>query len=317
MKRTFLLCAVFLSALTTFAQVENGDERWTNIDWKEDSTEIVTIDDIIKEQQAVTSRNTREKHYADVWGRRGFFNIAYNNTASLMPVPGEVVQTGYAPIAKGQFNGVTADWSAALQRGRNYRLHKKPIANTVQINLDYTGLDLSVSHYQPAASKVLYDSREKYTMNVENGTKSYYYTPWNLEKYEATYGMSLGPSITIAPFNYVNYDGLHFMKLNVYYHFGYQASVLYMLNNKDADANPHTEYSATKNYDEMATNLKLLWGHGMYTSFGMDLSWKVIGVGFESRTGKTRYQPLNTSDFGTTASNFNSSFTRFYIQFRM
>ena len=81
MKRTFLLCAVFLSALTTFAQVENGDERWTNIDWKEDSTEIVTIDDIIKEQQAVTSRNTREKHYADVWGRRGFFNIAYTSNS--------------------------------------------------------------------------------------------------------------------------------------------------------------------------------------------------------------------------------------------
>jgi|GEM_PF-424969 len=323
MKRTFLLCAACLSVLTTFAQVVNEDERWTNIDWKEDSTEIVTIDDIIKEQQAVTSRNTRENHFADVWGRRGFFNIAYNKSASLMPVPGEKVQTGYSPIAGGYYNGSTADWktvsdwSVALQKGRNYRLHKKPIANTVQICLDYTGLDLSASHYRAAVGSTLYDSRQKITMTKDGSTKSYYYTPWNLEKYEGTYGMSLGPSVTIAPFNYVNNDGIHYMKLNVYYHVGYQVSVLYMPNKKEADANPHTEYSETKNYDDMSTNLKLLWGHGFYTSFGMNLSWKVIGLGFETRTGKTRYQPLNTSDFGTTANNFNSSFTRFYIQFRM
>ena len=73
MKRNILLLfAAVTSAVTAFAQVENENSRWSNIDWKEDSTEIVTIDDIIKEQQDVTSRNTREKHYADVWGRRGF-----------------------------------------------------------------------------------------------------------------------------------------------------------------------------------------------------------------------------------------------------
>lgn len=318
-KRNILLLAALLPVLTSLAQVENGDSRWTNIDWKEDSTEIVTIDDIIKEQQAVTTRNTREKHYADVWGRRGFFNIAYNKNASLMPVTANTVETGYQKIAGGYFNGVTADWSFALQKGQNYRLHRKPIANTVQICLDYTGLDLSVSHYRPAVGQYLYDSSKKRPGTDKDGkNKSYYYIPWNLEKYEATYGMSLGPSITIAPFNYVNYDGIHFLKINAYYHVGYQASALYMMNNKDVDANiSPANATESKGQTDMADNLKLLWGHGLYTSFGVNLSWKVIGVGFETRSGATCYRPLSTADFGYVASDFRSDFTRFYIQFRM
>lgn len=311
MKKRLLLFAACLSVLTAFAQVENEDNRWSNLDMKEDSTEIVTIDDIIKEQQDVTSRNTREMHYASVWGRRGFFNIAYNKEATL--TPWHPVETGYAPIAKGYFNGGKADWSFALQKGRNYPLHKKPIANTVQICLDYTGLDLSASHYFASAGQYLYDSSQKFDVTTDGKTKSYYYTPWNLEKYEATYGMSLGPSITIAPFNYVNYDGIHYMKINIYYHVGYQASVLYMVNNKSKDANQ----LVSSDFNNMAENLKLLWGHGLYKAYGASMSWKSIGVGFEKRTGDTKYQPLNTADFGKKTNGFKSNFTRFYIQFRM
>lgn len=311
MKKRLLLFAACLSVLTAFAQVENEDNRWSNLDMKEDSTEIVTIDDIIKEQQDVTSRNTREMHYASVWGRRGFFNIAYNKEATL--TPWHPVETGFAPIAKGYFNGGKADWSFALQKGRNYPLHKKPIANTVQICLDYTGLDLSASHYFASAGQYLYDSSQKFDVTTDGKTKSYYYTPWNLEKYEATYGMSLGPSITIAPFNYVNYDGIHYMKINIYYHVGYQASVLYMVNNKSKDANQ----LVSSDFNNMAENLKLLWGHGLYKAYGASMSWKSIGVGFEKRTGDTKYQPLNTADFGKKTNGFKSNFTRFYIQFRM
>ena len=311
MKKRLLLFATCLSVLTAFAQVEKEDNRWSNLDMKEDSTEIVTIDDIIKEQQDVTSRNTREMHYASVWGRRGFFNIAYNKEATL--TPWHPVETGFAPIAKGYFNGGKADWSFALQKGRNYPLHNKPIANTVQICLDYTGLDLSASHYFSAAGQYLYDSSQTFDVLTDGKTKSYYYTPWNLEKYEATYGMSLGPSITIAPFNYVNYDGIHYMKINIYYHVGYQASVLYMINNKSKDANQ----LVSSDFNNMAENLKLLWGHGLYKAYGASMSWKAIGVGFEKRTGDTKYQPLNTADFGKKTNGFKSNFTRFYIQFRM
>lgn len=307
MKKSILLFAACLSALTTFAQVENGDNRWTNIDWKEDSTEVVTIDDIIKEQQAVTSRNTREMHYADVWGRRSFFNIADNTPASLTPKT--PLETGYAPLNQGRFLGANADWSVALQRGRNYCLHKKPIANTLQINIDYSGLDLSVSHFKGVGG---YNSSAKHEEESDGRMKSYYYIPWNLEKYEATYGMSLGPSITIAPFNYIDVDGLHFFKINAYYHVGYQVSVLYMRNNKELDEN-HTG----QGYEYMSENLKLSWGHGMYKAFGASLSWKAIGVGFEKRMGSTKYQSLNTADFGKSTYDFDSNFTRFYIQFRM
>ena len=273
MKKRLLLFATCLSALTAFAQVEKEDNRWSNLDMKEDSTEIVTIDDIIKEQQDVTSRNTREMHYASVWGRRGFFNIAYNKEATLKP---------WNPA---ETNNMKADWSFALQRGHNYVLHRKPIANTIQICLDYTGFDLSASHYNASTGQ-----------NVRGGIR----IPWNLEKYEATYGMSLGPSLTVAPFNYVGYDPIHYMKFNVYFHVGYQVSLLYLFNNEDK---------------EIANNL--LWGHGLYKAFGACMSWKAIGVGFEKRAGNTSYMPFNTTTFGSDKKGFHSNFTRFYIQFRM
>ena len=125
--------------------------------------------------------------------------------------------------------------------------------------------------------------------------------------------MALGPSLTIAPFNHTRARGLHYLKLNAYYHIGYGVSFMFMKNNEDVDQNQ----SSDSDHANMKDNLKLMWGHGLTNSFGISLSWKVIGVGYEHRSSTMKYKSMNTKDFEDATYKFNSSTNRVFIQFRM
>lgn len=304
MKRKIIVLITSVLALGASAQIVNGDERLQNIDWTEDSTEITTINDIINEQQDVSTRNSNVSHFEDVWSRRGYFNISFSNTTLD---PADKIETGINDINNGIVPTYKSSWGAAIQLGRSYRLHKKPIANTLQFNIDYTYIDLGVSHFKA-------EGDECYDSHVKRNNDKYYYIPWNLEKYEANYSMSLGPSMTIAPFNYVNSLGLHYLRLNFYYHIGYGVSFLYMLNDKDADKN---RLNQDTDYKNMSDNMKLCWGHGLTNSFGLSLTWKFIGLGYEHQSRNIRYKSMNTKEFEDETYKFDSSVNRFFIQFRM
>ena len=305
-KKLFLLITT-MSFTSAFAQNVNGDEQQQYIDWAEDSTEVTTISDIIKEQQEINSRNSSYRHFEEVWSRRGYFNIAFCN--STLDPDGQI-PTG---IDGGVVSKFKSDWGASIQLGRSYRLHKKAIANTLQFNIDYTYIDLGINHFKAEDGQYLYDSSNKKTVTSGGKSETYYYLPWNLEKYEANYSMSLGPSVTIAPFNYVRAKELHHLKLNFYYHIGYGVSFLYMKNMKEADKNQTHD----SDYKEMSDNLKLCWGHGLTNSFGFSLSWKVIGIGYEHRSATWKYKSMNTKEFEDDSNKFKSATNRFFIQFRM
>lgn len=288
------------------AAAQQDNPGAADIDWSEDSTEIVTIQDIIHVQQRQTSRNATESHFDKVWGRKGFLNFAYNK-ATLTP-KGNFL-TG-VPLNGGIVANMSSDWGVTIQYGRNYRLHKTPIANIVNFYIDYTGLDLGVNHFKAEGNgKNLYDSNQKFTDDGD----SYFYTPWNLEKYEVNYSMTLGPSVTIAPFNQTNNRQLHFLKLNLYYHIGYHASMLFMSGNANADIN-QTE---NDDHEKVKDAPKIDWGHGLTQSFGLNLSWKTIGIGYEHRTRTVKYKSVSTSVFGKGKYEFKIPDNRLYIQLRM
>ncbi len=313
MKRKFIFILTCLFSTAVFAQVGN-DEGNVSIDWSEDSTDITTIKDIIKVQQQVTNRNATEQHFNDVWGRRGYFNFSYNNT-KLTPK-----ETNYPNGLNGYVGEFKSDWGASIQYGRSYRLHKKPIANVALFNIDYTGIDLNVNHFKAEGTgDYKYNSSSKHTEKDDDGkTEEYYTIPWNMEKYEINYGMSLGPSLTLAPFNLLRGNGLHFIKINAFYHIGYNVSMIYSPNDKKLDANNDKVDGYNRDaYEAMESNLKMSWGHGMIQSFGVNLSWKAIGVAFEHRTGKIKYKAMNTSDFGKNEYEFTSTTNRISLQIRM
>lgn len=317
MKRTIAVSAAFFFALAVAAQEDVSTTGTTgNIDWSEDSTEIVTIQDIINIQQKQTNRNATENHFDNVWGRRGFFNFAFNGS-KLKPQGN--YETGLSELNNGKVAEMKSDWGFTLQYGRSYRLHKQPISNLLSFYIDYTGIDLTVNHFKSESGPKLYNSAA--VKRNPNGTDSCYYMPWNLEKYEISYGMTIGPSVTVAPFNTMSNQELHFLKLNLYYHIGYHASMIFMPDDEGADKNEVNPLTSPRidreRHETVADNLKMAWGHGLTHSFGLNVSWKTIGLGFEHRSRTVKYKVANTSDFGKDKYEFSVPDNRIYLQLRM
>ena len=310
MKKKLIFSITCLIAICAYGQDVNEPNLPMTFNWQEDTTEVTTINDIIRMQQDVTNKKFAESHYRDVWSRKGYFNISYNSTTLT---PDQSIPTG---VGGGVVPEFKSDWGVSLNIGRSYALHKSPIANMLQFNFDFSYIDLNVNHFKHEGDgKNLYDSRE-----VLPGTTDKFFTPWNLEKYDFNYGMSVGPSISIAPFTSTNVSGLHHIKLNAFFHVGYHVSLLYMLNDEEADMNQGddpTDPIAVERYEKMKDNLKLDLGHGLITSFGFSVTWKFIGLGYEHRSGSLEYKSLSKNDFSNEKYKFKSSTNRVFIQFRM
>ena len=307
MKKKLTLSLACLLAISVYGQDINNQDLLQNVNWKEDSTEITTIDDIVKMQQDVTNKKFKASHYREVWSRKGYFNIGYNTTTLS---PDGDIKTG---VGNGLVPDFKSSWGVSIQAGRSYALHKTPIANILQFNIDFSYIDLNVNHFKKEGDGTnLYDSSQL----LDSDGK--FYTPWNLEKYDFNIGMAVGPSVSIAPFTATSVAALHHVKFNAFFHVGYHASLLWMMNDSDADVNQKTSADFNEaRYDIMDNNLKLDLGHGLITSFGFSVNWKFIGVGYEHRSGALKYKSLSTKDFGNDTYKFKSSTNRIFIQFRM
>ncbi len=307
MKRKCFFMISFLLSLTVHAQ---QNETQDDIDWKEDSTEIISIADIVKEQQKLTTIMLNDSHKNDVWRRRSFTNISFLSTKLS---PKNDIPSG---IRDQSVKDMKNKWGVSIQSGRSYRLHLKPIANMVQFNLDYSWIDLGLNYFdQTGEGNNLYDSN----YNIENDAgEKRFFMPWNLKKYELNYGMTLGPSVSVAPLYLTNVPSLHYLLLHFYYHIGYHVSGIILSNDQQGDINQATGSSdEARNHTKMADMTKIEIGHGIYHTFGFSLTWKGIGLGFEKRISTPHYKPLSSKNFVSGESVFSTTTTRFYIQFRM
>ncbi len=298
---------VSMFALSVFAQTDQ-DDRLANIDQDEDLTEIQTVNDILKMQQNISAQKLGNAHNRNVWSNRKFTNFAYNNVkmdskdgVSMGPTMGDGRDLSYK-----------SNWGVSITRGKNFRLHN-PIGNVLSIYLDYVGFDLSVSHFK-YEDGYQFNAEATFTTDPKRQGKECFFTPWSFEKYEANYGMRLGPSITIAPFANSG-SGVSFLKINGYFHFGYNIDFCFIP--KDSDEDHYVTGTYDSNNDGVA--MRLNWSHGVYTAAGASLSWKHIGVGFETRSGENKYKPFDDT-FGKDVDYLNYKFknkaSRIYLQYR-
>ena len=286
------------------------------IDAAEDTTQVNTINDIVVMQEMVNSRNTTDAHFANVWSRKSFFNPGYVSSKTTSKDKVALSNTASEKLS------FVHDWGAQIQLGHSYTLHKGAIANMVQINLDYTFIDLTVNHYNKDDRTLSqYVSGQKWDGTPGNAASEsetsytsigFEYLPWGADKYDLTYGMSLGPSVTIAPFTLLNNKGLHFIKLNAYYHLGYNVGILLM------DQKSDTHSSATGNKDKgKGLSLDYLsWGHGLSSAFGISISWKSIGIGWETRTANLKYKPISTEEYGKFDTKLKNTSSRIYLSIK-
>lgn len=312
MKKITLFCAALAIAAGVSAQDVSGKEG-LRLDAREDTTNVVTITDIIAVQEQVTSQNSTDAHFGSVWSRSSYFNLGYNTSMTMSPKEDYVAGLTETEMVE----PFESDWGLSLTLGHNYRLHKKPIANTLMFNLDFSYINLHVNHFkavQENEKDKVFDSnlKHEYYDPDERESHNYNYLPWNMDKYEFNYSMELGPSVTLAPFNYVNVKGLHYLKFNIYYHLGYELSMVVIGNNKKLDANT----TENANHKEMNSSSKLIWGHGLTSTFGLSFSWKSIGFGWETRKCSPDYQSLQKELFGNFKYKFSDTTNRIYLQIR-
>lgn len=301
-----LMCAVF-----SYAQGSvTSDDEPLNID--EDTTSVSSLDEIVKTQEMVYTKKFRDNVVKNVWKRKNTFSLAFT-TASLT---GKKLQM-YNPTrdAYEELNSQTfkSDWGITMKFANTVRFHKRPIADIVSFGLDYSLLDLSVNHYKELERDKLYNSSktwpEKIDGNkIDGNNRNLHYMPWGLQMYNFTYGMNLGPSIGVAPFARFRNPQLAHLRLHLYFNVGYRASLLLMKGNDDKDA-------AQPSDEKVKESSKLQWGHGFYTMFGVRMSWKGIGIGYELVNGSQNYKSVETEIYGSATNKLKESSHRIVLSY--
>lgn len=153
---------------------------------------------------------------------------------------------------KADYNEDTkSKFGVSLNWGRTYYLHKKPIANLLKIGLDWTWLSLYYVNYKmDDADYDYYD---------EGDSKP--------SMHSIDVGMGIGPSVTVSPF-YSMGKGLQHILLRTYFHV--IPSYTCLLSSEDGSTDVYHAYTT-------------------YFKWGINVSYKVISVGYEYRWGSSKF----------------------------
>ena len=307
MKKVYLLCALLSCSSMGFAQDDYVPEAVDSYvpEVLTDSTEATpSIDDIIRRETGRSQINYTDSHYEKVWGRNTFLNISavflFNTKFESKQLPS--AEKGTLTTLTGKFEN---DLGFGLQWGHTYNFHKKPIGNVMFVGVDYSWLDLNVNKYKETKLA---------TFNCEKITETDTYPlPWGNEMWMFDYGMSLGPSLTFYPFTALRRSGTDEIRIQAYFHVGYSVGMA-VINDVPEIVKG---YSSSSSVSTENTKTEIAWGHGLFTSFGFNVTWKFIGLGYESRRGTNfKYKSVN-SDFRANDPKFEQTINRFYLQFRL
>lgn len=156
-EKIFLLLLALPLAVPGLAQTDGSAAQ--NIDFEEDTTQVVSLNDIIAMQNLVAEKNYRNTVIKDVWKYKKFFSFSYAGAT----MEGKNIwlynpETGDAEQQKVKF---TNDWGFALKRSRTFAFHKKPISDMVSFGLEFSAFDLSINHYS-RKKDMPFDSRVTY-----------------------------------------------------------------------------------------------------------------------------------------------------------
>ena len=141
-----------------------------------------------------------------------------------------------------------------------------------------------------------YDSR--HTFRVEDSVDEYQYVPWGSEMYSFAYAMHLGPAITVAPLTPLeNVQAAH-LRLQAYFTIGYRIGLFWMRGN-----------------ERVSGSSKILWGHGLTTNWGLRISWRNIGLGYEVIHGNYTIKSAEKKIYGNEKFKFSETSKRVTLSY--
>lgn len=301
-KSFFLLCFACLAQLA-LAQTDNT--VISQLDYEEDTLNTTSLNDIINTQELVFNKSYRSKVIQGVWKPKKYFTMSYvNHTLNGKDLP---LYNRKKDEYKEQDSTFKSDWAVSIKRSRTIKLHKRPISDILLFGLEFSGMDVSVSHFKKNDA-VYYNSQKKHIETDDDDTKNeYYYMPFGSEMYNLSYGLHIGPSITIAPFTHLKSRGLANIRLQGYFTIGYRAAFSILTNNEDMDVNTDRD---SEDFEKVNDVIKCNWATGLTTAWGLRFNWKRIGISYEVVKGDLKYKSFSTKIFGKNKYNFSETSKR-------
>lgn len=183
-----------------------------------------------------------------------------------------------------------SDIHAGFGVGKTFYLHKKPLLGMIKFGLDWT-------YFQVDYSKYSYEDVYMDYGTSPDGQFGEYLATEKIDMHKAEVGMQFGPSITVNP--------VSLLKVNAYFRYAPTFSVFY-----DGD--------------------EALTSYGSYFVGGLAVSYKVISLGIESRSGFSKFDdrffenedPVVNKNGGYMAEatlpkvKYKNKGWRFYVSFR-
>lgn len=222
------------------------------------------------------------KRQKDLWRRKGWRNISY----SLQQINSDLYRSTLKP-----------DYAFGFTIGQTFYLHKKPLANMIRFGLDWSYIDLNIAKYSAPYSDRIDEHEEVLSPDEGYGDDSDNpfegFLPGSDEEnsgsqYKMEAAMLFGPSITINPVG----------KFMIQAYFRYAPTYSMLL---DEDLNYYGSYAS-------------------FFNAGVTLSYKMIGLGVESRWGTSTYSQEvykeQIDDYEYRDMKWRTKGVRLYLSFR-
>jgi len=194
---------------------------------------------LVQELQQKQAQAEQEKKWEKIWDKRKkHWSFSYITSQKL------TLKNNENSVSKSSF-GVN------VKRGRTWYLPKKPLGGMVKFGIDLDPLDLTYVKYESDPVNV-----QKTTGSAdEEGEEQ----DLNLGRHQITYGIGIGPSVTVNPIDH--------LKACAFFHYVPGVGALI--------------------YDS-----KFSWGYQGMCAFGFNVAYKVISLGFETRWGSSTFSKI-------------------------
>lgn len=255
MKKILLTAVLFAFAVNVNAQDEISQSTDSLAVMQE---EINQLKSEYADLKANADYNEQQNEIAKIWKRNKFFRIGYAGTASSFK--------GYTWDNKG---GVFFNF------GTSFLYPKQPVANCLKFGFDVIWFDMTYGTLKSNDSVYDWGDYDDYRSSRAYYDDDYDYdddegTGFTLKPTFLTMTMGIGPNITATPF-YMMDNALRELKVRLYGH--YRPGV--------------TAFLVSEN-DEM----EAAWAYTGWWDFGINFSWKLIGIGVEGSWGSGNFKSL-------------------------
>lgn len=252
-KLAFSLLLLLSTILTSQAQAwnPNYDLLETQNQEPADSVNVKSQNEDLAKLQSRLDEVEKEQHYKNVWNRKKYFKVGLDLS--------DIKRTDGTPMAW------DTQFAAFIQLGKTVYFHPKPIAGIIKIGLDYSFLNLGYAKLKLNSVGPDTNNSDTFGGNSDDGfgdivaddpSNGSLLDGINLGMHKFEYGIHVGPSISINPWNHII--------VAAYFH-------------------------AMPMFSGILENNKFSYGFGCAMMAGASVSYKLISVGVEGIWDTIKY----------------------------